>query len=321
MRSEPQYDEHQFAGRKSHAVSATKTHEGWNTTGISFNDFGTMHVSRRKVQQQRRKPTPAWSMDDKLLRQRVLHFLESRFFLSNDKSLSDTERLNRINAEAQRRLPELRKTLTRRLIAYNEEAKAGATPGRLQRLQVECQNHDSEIVLLERGIAAVVTAVVYYYFRAGWNSVEIANNLRLKSPMVRVWLWRLNNRSADRIYTESKSVWPAEKLKALLILRLRRLTFKNCAKIFGVTQNTVRKQWISAYGDLKVKVDRPEKREPYNKPPKPRPEKREPYKRKWKPRPRCEKWTTRGGVPCKAWDAASIASLKALYEQVAFVRS
>jgi len=40
-------------------------------------------------------------------------------------------------------------------------------------------------------VGAVVAAVVYLYFRMGYDSVEVAEQLRLKSPHVHQTIWKL----------------------------------------------------------------------------------------------------------------------------------
>jgi hypothetical protein len=52
--TQPQFDQHQFERHRAHAVSATLTADGWDTPGISYADFSSMHVERRKKRQERR---------------------------------------------------------------------------------------------------------------------------------------------------------------------------------------------------------------------------------------------------------------------------
>jgi len=72
---------------------------------------------------------------------------------------------------------------------------------RLRVLDTEIQNRDSQLCIIERGVGAVVAAIVYMYFRLGYDSVEVAEQLRLKSPLVHQVIWKLARlrRSSERI--------------------------------------------------------------------------------------------------------------------------
>jgi len=253
---EPRFDEYQFANRRARAVSAE--------TGISYQDFGSMRIKRQKPQQERRLPTPEWAMNDVMLRERVLTYLEARLYLNRGKFVGNhDERLKRINEECKRRIPILRQGLQRRLEGYNLEAKAGASEDRLRKLQIEIANRDTDILLHERGLPAVVVAVVYSYYRRGWNSAEIANNFGIKAPMIRIWLYRLNTFDTDRAScrrtlsdgSRKRFVWSPDRLKALFLLKAKGLSDGAAGKILGAAPNTVRKQWLTVFGNLKVGVD------------------------------------------------------------------
>src|SRR6267378_7693516 len=102
MWQEPKFDENQFAGRRTRtkAVRATKTADDWESTGISFQDFGGMHIYRRKTQD-RRLPTPPWAVNDEQLCAVVLLFAEERLYI-RDHTGTDQERMDRIAAESKR---------------------------------------------------------------------------------------------------------------------------------------------------------------------------------------------------------------------------
>jgi hypothetical protein len=48
----------------------------------------------------------------------------------------------------------------------------GATKEELEALEVEIQNQDTQIILIERGVIAVMTAAVYCSYRLGWESAS-----------------------------------------------------------------------------------------------------------------------------------------------------
>jgi hypothetical protein len=181
--SKPSFDRCQFAGRRAKAVSA-ESH-------ISFSDFGSMHVTKRQIQQVRRLETPSWAMEDAKLGEAVLAYLENRFRI-RDGHGSNFERLARIDEKARQGLPWMRRTLKRLLIRYHDWCKwRRKSQERIDKLEVQITHMHSEILLLERGVAAKVTCAVWLYFRCGWNSVEIAHELNVKAPSVRQWLARV----------------------------------------------------------------------------------------------------------------------------------
>lgn len=230
----PCFDKHAFAGRRVKAVSAESQ--------ISFGDFNSMHIARREKQQIRRLPFPSWAADDAQLRRAVLVYLERRFYIRDAGGLTDAERLQQINDEAKRRLPRLRQHLDRYLLRYNTLAKNRAPKECLRRLGIEIQDLDSQVVALKRGIASLVTAAIFFYYRIGWNSVQIANELGIKSPCVRVWLWRIRHlaegqKVLHRGWKPSKwAPWEIGKLRFLLELGL---SHEECAAELCVVATTI----------------------------------------------------------------------------------
>ena len=56
---------------------------------------------------------------------------------------------------------------------------------------IQIQNLDAQICMQRRGIAGVLTSFAYMHFRLIYNSVQIAGELGLKPPMVRIWAHRM----------------------------------------------------------------------------------------------------------------------------------
>jgi hypothetical protein len=224
--TKPKFDKHAFAGRRTKAVSATKTKTGWDSTGISFADFGSMHVHRREKVQERRLPTPNWAIRDDLLRRLIVVYLEERFYVKPNEVLTLVERLKIAKAAAEHYCPMKRQLLEEWLEDYHslcvhgrkdltdDEAIAlfvslrsvkGQLPldadvartylarKKIHDLEIQIQNIDTDIVLTERGHAEVIAAIVYLYYRLGWDSVAVAEQLQLKSPHVRQVLARLHH--------------------------------------------------------------------------------------------------------------------------------
>lgn len=195
MNTQPQYDQHQFVRVRTRAVEAHVTADGFETTGISFQDYDRMHrVSTGSAP--RRNGIPEWANSDESLRERVLDMLERRLYLRSHKGMTNAQRLERIDATAKAGIPALKEALAERVRRYSE----APTP----RLEIQIQNFDSDIVLRQRGIASVMIAVVYKSYRLGWNSTQVANDLLIKAPTIRLWLWRLNRGNSG--YAQKKIV-------------------------------------------------------------------------------------------------------------------
>lgn len=224
--SQPKFDKHAFADRRAKAVKATRTKEGWDTTGISFADFGSMHVHHREKVQERRLPTPKWAVHDELLRELLCTYLEERFYVRNTDALTHVERLKSARAAAEAYCPYKRILLKNWLADYHtisihgrrdltdeqaidvftqlkevggqlpldaDVARDYLSRKKLHDLEIQIQNIDTDIVLTERGHAEVIAAIVYLYYRLGWDSVTCAEQLKLKSPHVRQVLARLHS--------------------------------------------------------------------------------------------------------------------------------
>jgi len=274
MYQEPKFDENQFAGRKQCAVSANyRGEDEWESTGISFQDLGGMTVKRRKVQQVRRLKTPAWAMSDEQTRAVVLRFVEDRLAIREHTDDNGT-RLDRILFTSKGLLPEKKRQLEKLMLEYTRLATVGGSKTILASLAVQIQNRDSEILVLERGLVAVATAIVYRYYRQGANSVQIAEELGIKSPMIRVWLYRMNtaanrlgigegsrkvnttNRRYNREALPGKRstvrAWPKEKVMVLFAMRTAGVPWRKCAQVLGEVHPTLVSAWRYYFGDLRV---------------------------------------------------------------------
>lgn len=181
-----------------------------------------MHIQRREKALERRLPTPKWAVNDAWLSQLLVVYLEERFYVRRDTQQSLPERLAKARAAADRYAPRKRELLKAWVELYHKLSTAGLTlddeecvrifaeindgqlpisagvardylnSKKLQDLEIQIQNIDTDIVLTERGHATVIASIVYQYYRLGWHSVQVATNLGLKSPHVRQVLARLH---------------------------------------------------------------------------------------------------------------------------------
>lgn len=187
---ENHYDAHAFDGRrkKHNAVSAR--------TGLAFADMERMRIVRRSTRQCRKSQTPWWAENDALLREIVLKYCERRYFVHPRKGATNEERLRAIRDKEQSCIPGFQATLQRLTLTYHLAHDSCLSPEALQEIAIQIQNVDTQIQIAKRGTASLVTAVAYHYYRLHRTSVDTANELGVKPPMVRVWIHRLN-RVAD----------------------------------------------------------------------------------------------------------------------------
>jgi hypothetical protein len=263
MWTEPQFDKHAFAGKRTKAVSATKTPAGWDTPGISFGDFSTMHIQRREKVKERRLPRPDWVSDNDVIQGVVLNAAERRLYLPHDGPTND--RRDRIKAESDRRLPSLKEKLHRAQFRFHEAAQSGASPDRLQRLAIQVGGADTEIIMLERGLVGMMVAVLYMYYNLGYTSVGVAEELGIKPPAVRMLLYTLHRayarlQGADptignrcvRADSRYVSEWPDEKVRLMFLLRTNGKGWAQIGKTLKASQQSVKNHWRKYFGDMNV---------------------------------------------------------------------
>jgi hypothetical protein len=184
-----------------------------------------MHTLRRARVQERRLPTPKWAIRDEWLRLLLVVYLEERFYCRPAPDLDLTVRLDLARKSALYYAPRKRELLDQWIDDYHTitqtqlhefsddeilEAFLGLreikgqlpidvslardylTNKKLHNLEIQIQNIDTDLVLTDKGHAEVIVSVVYLYYRLGWDSVTIAEELGLKSPHVRQVLARLH---------------------------------------------------------------------------------------------------------------------------------
>ena len=168
-----EYDAHAFAHRRPNAVSAE--------SGIDFSDYRRCHTLHTKERRARRNPAP-WAMHDETLRELLLVFLEHRFYIRPEPGDAQDTRLEHIEAAAKAVGAREQVRLRKYLKAYEHAPR---------RVGVQLLNTDTQVALTQRGIAQIIAALCYLYFRLGYASTDCAEVLSLKPPHVRQMLARL----------------------------------------------------------------------------------------------------------------------------------
>ena len=147
--------------------------------GVDFTDYArSMHTTHSKPRHAGRKPAP-WAFCDTTLRELLLTYLEHRFYLRPEPGDSLDTRLERIEAAAKAQYALTAARLQKYVRAYRD---ADA---------VQVQNHDTRLVMTQRGHAEIIAALVYLYYRVGFTSADCADALGLKPPHVRQILARM----------------------------------------------------------------------------------------------------------------------------------
>ena len=182
------FDKHQFAGKRAYAVSAD--------TGIDFSDYTRMSTFTHKQAGERRLPTPEWALNDELLRDVLVRYMEARADIKQGTG-SLAERLQRARAKLLALIPEASAKLTNLCREYVAIKTAGACAGaRLRKLEQEIENVDTVVRMGD--CAGIVLRVCLLYYRVRLDSVAVGAEVHLKPPHVRMILWRMNRIAGGR---------------------------------------------------------------------------------------------------------------------------
>lgn len=180
----PKFDLYQFQKRGDFAVRDDAGNSAPDQLAVS--DFARCHVMRRKRQHARRLPTPSWATNDAELRELLVRFIERRLY-SKPQAGTLKERLARAEEKIKSQVPRLQELLRQKIRNYKKEQ----SPNRQREIKVEIQNLDTRLRIIRKGTAAVLAAIVYMYYRQGFNSVTVAEQLGVTSLMVRQTLFRM----------------------------------------------------------------------------------------------------------------------------------
>ncbi len=233
--------------RKKLPVSAKLTATGWLSNGVSFDDYSRMQTTTRKIAGERRLPTPAWAMSNAMLRRVLVRFMEERAFSKKErlavrKKAGLKERLDNAKKRIMSKRPNAMIVLDKLCEEYVEIKSKGLKPGitdkewneskqqpfmgfaegearyqdekkRLKQLESEIEGIDTYLRISENGGADIVAAVIYLYYRTGYDSVGVGEELGIKPPHVRQTIYRLHQ-TAKRLESEGKFKGVAEHKKS-----------------------------------------------------------------------------------------------------------
>jgi len=227
-------------------VRAWKTISGWCSTGLDFNDLNHMQVQRRRGSE-RKLPVPIWAMNDRLLRELVVVFMEERagwrkesrgprggeltlkerLSKASDKIVNDQRpRLSILLDELCEKYVKIKRQgmdpdltdkqvdnleVQRHLPGAEGDARFKKTNKKLRILEIEIESIDTYLRITLNGGADMIASVVYLYYRMGMDSVNVGSTLGLKPPHCRQILYRLHKIWGRRLsskYTIKETVKP-----------------------------------------------------------------------------------------------------------------
>jgi len=206
----------------------------------------------------RRLPVPTFVASDELLQVAIVKSLENRFYVRNQQGTL-RERLDRCRAAAKRYAASKKKFLDEGIKQFRALAEQrfadmsersyellfiaalsgkGAAP-RLSALEKHIRNLDGDLYFSERA-PELLAAVLYQYYRLGFNSPTVAEQLNLTPCQVRQILFRANR------VARATTLKPRARLNRAMAEEIRRLSASGMSRHeiaakFGAARETVQR--------------------------------------------------------------------------------
>ena len=184
LKSEPP-----FGGSHQNPVSVEFQAEGFQTPGVSFEDYSRMSTQVRKQSGQRRLRTPSWAVNERQLRALLVRFFERRAGFRSPQPGTYAERLQRADEKFKALSASRIQVMDKLCGEYVQLRSTGADPARQRELERTIEGIDT---LLRVGGLGVVARVIYLYYGVGLDSVGVGTEVGCKPPHVRQILLRLH---------------------------------------------------------------------------------------------------------------------------------
>lgn len=184
------FDRFQFE-RAPRPVDTEYSAEGFQTTGLSYDDYRVMHVVKKEAAPQRKLETPWWVYNSIFLKELVTRAVEARAGIRRRQPIGHRDRLR---LACKRRLllkPQMVETLDKLCKEYVERKRLEGASAWLRKREIEIECIDTQLRFLGRE-HLMYLGVIYHYYHVGSDSVNTAEALSLKPPHVRNVCWRLN---------------------------------------------------------------------------------------------------------------------------------
>src|SRR5258708_16480130 len=178
-----------------------------------------MQTNTRKLCGIRRLPTPTWAMDDAMLRNVLIRFMEERAMgAKNKKWRTQFKGPGRWRERLERAKTRIMETRAQKIIVLDrfcEEyvtVKQGTDRKRINQLESEIKTLTTYLRTPKNdGGAAILAAIVCLYYRTCLDSVGVGMELGLKSPHVRQILYRMNKVAQALGYPVHSRAWGPKK--------------------------------------------------------------------------------------------------------------
>jgi hypothetical protein len=183
-------------------------------TDLDFQSFEKMHVVRPSdLRKGRRIPVPDWAHNAAGLQTALVHYLEKRYFIKPNPADDLKTRLTRCQEKVKADAAPVKRRLETWIKNYRAIAKRdyheaeeriyerlflaslrGDGPDKvLKSCFKHISNLDSEYYIQAR-IAQLTLSILFLYYRMGWKSNDVAQELDVKAPHVRQILYRVSRR-------------------------------------------------------------------------------------------------------------------------------
>lgn len=203
-------------------VSAHVTADGFESTGLSHNDYSRMQTIHKSQVRERRLPTPEWATNYALQRELLAAYLLNRAKHGGDmqrqiialRVVPVNIRVAMAQAMLASRCPSLIEQVTRHCHEYVHLKRENPKHPRLRQLEMLIEGIDTRLCHeLKDGTLGLVARIVQLYYSCGMDSVGVATELGIKPPMVRktlfqlhrVWAMLNGNREQDLAETNARN--------------------------------------------------------------------------------------------------------------------
>lgn len=173
MRNDVHYDSHQFANRRVRPVEAHATADGFESTGLAFDDYSRCQISNHGSFASRPVTPPSWAVNLRELSLLLARSLELRAGIHHPRIDTPERRIVYAQNKILRDMPNLVAALDN-MVA---ERMASTDPERRRELERQICSLDGRLVIDKRG-PALIAGVVFYFFRCGYDSRETSAALK-----------------------------------------------------------------------------------------------------------------------------------------------
>ncbi len=156
-----------------------------------------------------KSPIPTWAMSDRKLQNVVAAYLERRAGVRKDGPIAG--RIKRCEDALRARIPELKARLALTVEDYRAQSAGGADETALRKVETLVASIDSELWLIQNGIARLTLAIAYHRYPRALTSTEIAEIIKTRPAHVRKILSKLSRIGGDLYGHECISTRPPDK--------------------------------------------------------------------------------------------------------------